>query len=86
MRGSAKPQLNYKCIIGCQCQQETGSILKYMDSEQLKIHKTGLSTTLKLVVFVNFKTSQPTNISEKTEGTALNGDLSNPQINENFLI
>ena len=57
-----------------------------MDSEQLKIHKTGLSTTLKLVVFVNFKTSQPTNISEKTEGTALNGDLSNPQINENFLI
>ena len=48
--------------------------------------QNGISTTLKLVVFVNFKTSQPTNISGRTEGTALNGDLSNPQINENFLI
>ena len=111
MRGSVKPHLiltnlTYKCIIGRQCQQETGRIPKYLDSERLKIHKQikktkslsawipdflylkkmGLSTTLKLAVFVNFKISQPTNISGKTEGIVLNSQLSNTQINENISI
>ena len=32
--------LNYKLIIGCQCQQEMGKISNFTDSEQLKTPKT----------------------------------------------
>ena len=46
-----------------------------MDSRFVDLKKMGLSTTLKLAVFVNFKISQPTNISGKTEGIALNNQL-----------
>ena len=37
MRASARPHLNYKMIIGCQCQQK---IPNFTDSERLKTPKT----------------------------------------------
>ena len=39
MRGSARPHLNYKLIIGCQCRQEMGKIPNFTDSERLKTPK-----------------------------------------------
>ena len=35
MKGSARPHLNYKLIIGCQCLQEMAKIPNFMDSERL---------------------------------------------------
>jgi len=40
MRGSARPQLNYKLIIGWQCRQEMGKIPNFTDSEWLKTLRT----------------------------------------------
>ena len=46
MRGSARPHLNYKRIIGCQCQQEAGKIPRYTDSEQWMTPKTDYLLTV----------------------------------------
>ena len=43
MKGTARPHLNkinYKLIIGCQCQQEIGKIPNFTDSEQFATPKT----------------------------------------------
>ena len=39
MKDPARPHLNYKLIIGCQCRQEMGEISNFTDSERFKTFK-----------------------------------------------
>ena len=60
MRGSARPHLNYKLIIGWQCRQEMGKIPKYTDSERLMTAKTDyLLTEGEESTSMDFQVCQP---------------------------